>query len=262
MGDLFHFTILIDWGTERIRWTLDGEIDSLPNVVAFSKASPDPVAVGEEALRMLKDRPELEKAVPPPGILFADPEAMTALFAEIMQRACLLVPWNRRLLKPKVLASVPLGTTKLETRGFCQVLKTQAQSVILCEAPMAAALGAGYGETDAPFGMLDIGAGTMQVAVAAQGGLAHTVFRRDSIEGIHSFVEAFAKERRKMAPRILETLRRDGIRMTGGRTNVPEFVKSLSDLLEFPVHPAQTPEHAVCRGLLELAKDCKTLWKR
>ncbi len=310
MKERFHFTILIDWGTENIRWTLDGEIHSIPNIVAFSKHSPDPVAVGEAALPVLKTQPELTKVTPPPGILFADADAITALLLEILARACALVPWRRRLLKPWVLASVPLGCSKLEASGFAHALKMEVQSVVLCETPMAAALGAGYvAETQTPFGILELGAGNMQFAMMKEGGLFHPVshrrggrdldaalrrylkkqyhveatdpdlsnvkddwnrhethriggviLSRDELWSVYAgvltpFTEDIVEEFLRMDVSLRDHLHKDGLILTGGLARMPGLPEKLSELLECPVHSAQAPENAVCRGLLALSKE-------
>lgn len=143
--------VMFDWGTENIRWSLGGEIFSMRNEFA-----------------------------PPSGILFNDPERMDGQRREVLYRCAQLVPWFKRMIKPKILASVPLGSSGIETIGFVQILKKESQSVILCEAPMVAAMGCEYSEDNGkPFGILELGAGFSQFAVIQQCGIRiSTVIRR------------------------------------------------------------------------------------
>ncbi|MDD3155863.1 MAG: rod shape-determining protein [Victivallaceae bacterium] len=140
MPALFNVIVTLDWGMENIRWSLGGEIFSMQN-----------------------------KFAPPSGILFNNPEQMDKQHREVLSRCAQLVPWYKRLNRPKILASVPLGSSDIKTNGFVQILKKEAQSILLCEAPMAAAMGCGYSADNAkPFGILELAAGFSQFAVIQQ----------------------------------------------------------------------------------------------
>lgn len=289
MSDTFNMVVMLDWGTENIRWSLSGEIYSMPN---------------ESPL--------------PPGILFNDPARMEEQLREVFQRCMKLVPWHRRIIKPKILASVPLGISGIEASGFSHILKQTAQSVILCEAPVAAAMGCGYSEeNEKPVGILELGAGFSQFAVIQQCGIRvsaslrrggrdldaalkrhlkrqfhiepsdaelsavkhdwnrHETLRlggisveRDTVRQIYAaaltpLVEALQDALDGLTPEMTAVLKSDGIQMTGGLSQMPRLSEYLTERTGFPFHPAKNPEQAVMRGLLEMQKSLPSkLWRR
>lgn len=171
MPDTFNMTVLMDWGTETLRWTAGNEDLSMPNI-AVSPSQCKPVcAVGNDAIQLLKVHPEYYVLTPPAGILFDEPEVMAAQRLTMICLAGKALPWWKRLLHPKILVAVPLGTSGIESFGVRDVLKRQAQRIIFVYAPMAAAMGSGYdGYSEKAFTVLDIGAGFTQFAVIRQGG--------------------------------------------------------------------------------------------
>jgi len=171
MPDTFNMIVLMDWGTETLRWTAGDEDLSMPNI-AVSPSQCKPVcAVGNDAIQLLKVHPEYYVLMPPAGILFDEPDAMAAQRLTMIRLAGKALPWWKRLLHPKILVAVPLGTSGIESFGVRDVLKRQAQRIIFVYAPMAAAMGSGYdGYSEKAFAVLDIGAGFTQFAVIRQGG--------------------------------------------------------------------------------------------
>lgn len=170
MFGMFHMTILIDWGTETLRWSADRESFSMPNLAVSISSRQKVCAVGNEAATSLREHPEFHAIIPPPGFLFADSEAIAAQQHEILHQTAHGKPWWKRLQQPRVFATVPLGTTELEARGFSNMLKQETQCVILLEAPTAAAVGCSYRlEDEKLFAVLDLGAGFSQLAVFQKG---------------------------------------------------------------------------------------------
>ena len=166
MSGTFGMTILIDWGTETLRWSAEDESFSMPNLAVSVSNRQKVCAVGNEAATLLREHPEFHALVPPRGILFADTEAIIAQLHEIRQQTVREKPWWKRLLLPRIFAAVPLGTTEFEAHGFSRILKQEGRSVILIEAPTAAAAGSGYRrEEETLFAVLDLGAGFTQFAV-------------------------------------------------------------------------------------------------
>ena len=170
MFGMFHMTILIDWGTETLRWSADRESFSMPNLAVSISSRQKVCTVGNEAATLLREHPEFHAIIPPPGFLFADSEAIAAQQHEILHQTAHGKPWWKRLQQPRVFATVPLGTTELEARSFSNMLKQETQCVILLEAPTAAAVGCGYRlEDERLFAVLDLGAGFSQLAVFQKG---------------------------------------------------------------------------------------------
>mgnify|MGYP002708456069 FL=1 len=170
MFGVFHMTILIAWVTETLRWSADRESFSMPNLAVSISSRQKVCAVGNEAATSLREHPEFHAIIPPPGFLFTDSEAIAAQQHEILHQTAHGKPWWKRLQQPRVFATVPLGTTELEARGFSNMLKQETQCVILLEAPTAAAVGCSYRlEDEKLFAVLDLGAGFSQLAVFQKG---------------------------------------------------------------------------------------------
>ena len=90
-----------------------------------------------------------------------------------MVRAFLHKAAPGRLLKPRLLVSVPSGISEVAERAVVEAgLQAGGRRVYLMEEPLAAALGAGI-DIAQPEGhmVVDIGGGTTDVAVAALGGV-------------------------------------------------------------------------------------------
>lgn len=80
---------------------------------------------------------------------------------------------RRAFRKPRVSISVPSGITEIERKAVEEAAyQSGAREVFLVDEPIAAAIGAGVDITK-PFGNLivDIGAGTTDVAVVSVGGV-------------------------------------------------------------------------------------------
>jgi len=77
------------------------------------------------------------------------------------------------LVKPRIIISVPTGTTQVERRAVKESAESAgAREVYLIEEPMAAAIGAGLPITEPVASMIvDIGGGTTEVAVISLGGI-------------------------------------------------------------------------------------------
>ena len=118
MSGTFGMTILIDWGTDTLRWSAEDESFSMPNLAVSVSNRQKVCAVGNEAATLLREHPEFHALVPPRGILFADTEAIIAQLHEIRQQTVREKPWWKRLLLPRIFAAVPLGTTEFEAHGF------------------------------------------------------------------------------------------------------------------------------------------------
>ncbi|PMP68287.1 MAG: rod shape-determining protein [Thermodesulfobacterium geofontis] len=166
--------LAIDLGTANTSIYLKGRgiILTEPSVVAVKEDGryKRVLAVGEEAKRMLGKTPSNIKAVRPlrEGVI-ADFEVTEAMIRYFIQKV-----YNRGyFLKPRIIISVPSGTTQVERRAVKESAEgAGAREVYLIEEPMAAAIGAGLPITDPVANMIvDIGGGTTEVAVISLGGI-------------------------------------------------------------------------------------------
>ena len=162
----------IDLGTSNILVTVKGKgvVLKEPAVVATDLKTGAILATGHEAKEMLGRTPESIKAVKPmqDGVI-ADYTATRLMLKNILDKVC--EKYNSR--RPRAVVSVPYGITEVEERAVEEsVIYAGAREVYLVEEPMAAAIGAGL-PVEEPSGsmIVDLGAGTTEVAVISLGGI-------------------------------------------------------------------------------------------
>ena len=170
----FSKDLAIDLGTANTLIYLKGKgiILTEPSVVAVKEDGrlKRVIAIGEEAKRMIGKTPGSIKAIRPlrEGVI-ADFEVTEAMIRYFIQKV-----HNRGyLVKPRIMISVPSGTTQVERRAVKESAESAgAREVYLIEEPMAAAIGAGLPVTEPVANMIvDIGGGTTEVAVISLGGI-------------------------------------------------------------------------------------------
>lgn len=177
---IFSKDLAIDLGTANTLIYLEGKgvILKEPSVVAVKEDGryKKVLAVGDEAKKMLGKTPGTIKAVRPlrEGVI-ADFEVTEAMIRYFIQKV-----HNRSyLVKPRIIVSVPSGTTQVERRAVKESAESAgAREVYLIEEPMAAAIGAGLPITEPIANMIvDIGGGTTEVALISLGGivLSHSI---------------------------------------------------------------------------------------
>jgi rod shape-determining protein MreB len=166
----------IDLGTTNILVFLPGKgvVINEPSVVAVSK-SPDSrgsnkiLAIGAEAKQMIGRTPDDIIAYRPmkDGVI-ADYRVTEAMLKYFMRKAL-----GKNPFKPTVLISVPAGVTSTEKRAVIEAaLKAGAKNAYVVKEPILAAIGAGI-PIHEPMGrmVVDIGGGTIDVAVISLGGI-------------------------------------------------------------------------------------------
>ena len=162
----------IDLGTSNILVTVKdkGVILKEPAVVATDIKTGKILATGFEAKEMLGRTPETIKAIRPmrDGVI-ADYTATRLMLRNILRKVG--QKYNSR--KPRAVVGVPYGITEVEERAVEESATfAGAREVYLIEEPMAAAIGAGL-HVEKPSGnmVVDLGAGTTEVAVISLGGI-------------------------------------------------------------------------------------------
>lgn len=162
----------IDLGTSNILVTIKGKgvVLKEPAVVATDLKTGKILATGFEAKEMIGRTPETIKAVRPmnDGVI-ADYTATRLLLKNILKKVN--QKYNSR--RPRAVVGVPYGITEVEERAVEEsTIFAGAREVYLVEEPMAAAIGAGL-HVEEPSGnmIVDLGAGTTEVAVISLGGI-------------------------------------------------------------------------------------------
>jgi rod shape-determining protein MreB len=161
----------IDLGTTNVLVFIDGKgiVLNEPSVVAVSETN-EIVAVGVEAKRMLGRTPDTIHAYRPmkDGVI-ADYRVTEAMLRYFLRKA--LGKFN--IFKPDVLVSVPAGVSSTEKRAVIEAtLKAGARNVYVVKEPILAAIGANVPIYEPQGHMIvDIGGGTIDVAVISLGGI-------------------------------------------------------------------------------------------
>ena len=164
----------IDLGTANVLVYVDGKgvVIREPSVVAVDKTSGKVLQVGAAARNMLGRTPGNVVAMHPLKDGVISDHEMTVKMLQTLFRSIsstsLFTP------KPRVVISVPSGITEVEERTVINAAaEAGARRVYLIEEPLAAALGAGL-DIKNPTGhmVVDIGAGTTDIAVLSMNGVA------------------------------------------------------------------------------------------
>ncbi len=171
-NSLFSSDIGIDLGTGNTLVYVRGRgiVISEPSVVTVNDKTGQVVAVGQAAKNMLGKTPAHIRAVRPleHGVI-SDFEVTEELLTYLLEKA---QGGRTRMLGPRVVIGVPTGVTNVQSRAVRDAALTAgAREVFILEEPMAGAIGAKLPITEAVGTMvLDIGAGTTDIAVIALGG--------------------------------------------------------------------------------------------
>lgn len=162
----------IDLGTTCILVYLPGHgvVLNEPSVVAVSEEENTILAVGADAKEMIGRTPETIVAYRPmrDGVI-ADYRMTEVMLRHYIKKV--LGKWN--IFKPDVMISVPAGVTSTEKRAVIEAaVKAGAKNAYVIKEPILAAIGAGI-PIHEPRGhmIVDIGGGTIDVAVISLGGI-------------------------------------------------------------------------------------------
>jgi rod shape-determining protein MreB len=156
----------IDLGTANTLVYVSGKgiVLQEPSVVAIDEDRKLPLAVGEEAKKMLGRTPRNVVAVRPlrDGVI-ADFDTAELMLKHFIRR----VHEGRALVSPRIVIGIPSGVTGVERRAVMEAAsQAGARDVYLIDEPVAAAIGAGLPVAEATGNMIiDIGGGTTEVAV-------------------------------------------------------------------------------------------------
>jgi rod shape-determining protein MreB len=180
--------LAIDLGTANtvVFATGRGIVVDEPSIVAINNASDQTEAVGHAAHAMLGRTPGTITTIRPmrDGVI-ADADAAERMLGCFIKKAQGPGMWRRT----RVLIGIPAGITQTERRAVVEsAYRAKAREVHLVDESMAAALGAGLRVTE-PCGrmIVDIGAGTTDIAVVSLGG---TVYSRSVRTAGHHLDEA------------------------------------------------------------------------
>lgn len=173
---LLSHDIGIDLGTANILVFVRGKgiVVREPSVVAQHKKTKKFLAIGSEAKKMMGKTPSTITAFRPlkNGVIgdFDATIAMLKYFIEKVHESYGFLP---KIPRPKVVIGIPSGVTEVERRAVQEAaFSAGARKAYLIEEPMAAGIGANLPIMEAAGSMIvDIGAGTCEMAIISLGGI-------------------------------------------------------------------------------------------
>ncbi len=141
-----------------------------PSVVTVDAETWEPVYYGEKAKQTLGRTPESLLCVMPieHGVI-SDYDIAEMMLKNYMQQA-----FSNRIVRPRIMATLPAGLTELQHHSLANVVESGGgRNISVIEAPLAVAFGLGI-DFSKPHGTLivDIGAGTTDIAVISMGGIS------------------------------------------------------------------------------------------
>ena len=201
----------IDLGTENINVYVRGRgiVISEPTLVVLSKENRNTIRAGGEEARFLYGRsPDTLIAVSPiRNGQVADFDIAELMFRYFIRKAVGV----SYLGKPRIIISVPCGMDDVNRKALTEAIRMAgARHVFLIEKPFASAIGTGLPVYD-PIGSLvvDIGAGTTDIAVISLGGL---VVSQSVQVGGNKFKEAIADYLRRECNILIGSQTADNIK--------------------------------------------------
>jgi rod shape-determining protein MreB len=171
-SSLFSSDIGIDLGTANTLVYVRGKgiVITEPSVVAVNEKTGQVVAIGKDAKSMLgKTPPHIRTVRPLEHGVISDFEITEELLAYLIGKAA---GSRMKLFGPRVVIGVPTGVTNVQSRAVRDAARNAgAREAIILEEPVAGAIGAKLPVGEAVGTMvLDIGAGTTDIAVIALNG--------------------------------------------------------------------------------------------
>ena len=190
----------VDLGSANVRVFSHrtGEIFSEPSVVARDRRTHEIRAIGRAAEAMIARMPEsIVEVRPVRDGAIADFEATQSLLRTMVRRAHNPLAFRR----PRMVLSVPCELTQVESRALVQVARSAgAREVFLLAAPMAAALGAAVPAAERGGKLvIDIGAGTTEIAVVTLSGVVHARTMRLGGARLDEGVQSWLKKKLDVA---------------------------------------------------------------
>jgi rod shape-determining protein MreB len=194
--------LAVDLGAANTRIYLPGQgvVVDEPSVIALNIESNEVIAVGQEAKRLARRQPpEIRIAHPIKDGVIADCEAAGQMLSNLISRALT----NRSPARFSLLLCVPADITPLEQKAYEDAARRAgAGKATLVEEPYAAAAGADLNLRSARACMIvDLGAGTTDIAVISGGSVLHASTRRVGGGEIDRAIARYLHFERKMEVR-------------------------------------------------------------
>ncbi|MBQ8502712.1 MAG: rod shape-determining protein [Clostridia bacterium] len=164
----------IDLGTSSVKIFAEGKgiILSEQTALSYDKLNDEIIAIGSAAAEMTDRNPDsiiLQKPIQ--GGVVSDFSAMTEILSYFIKKIC-----KNQIFRPNMVISAPCCVTSLEKKTVIEsACSAGAGKVHIIDEPIVSALGAGL-SIEHPHGVMvvDIGAGTTDIAVITMGTVAYS----------------------------------------------------------------------------------------
>ena len=183
----------IDIGTSAITVFVQGKgiVSSESNAICYDSYTDDIVAIGNTAGQMFQKTPDsLILELPVVAGVVSNFSATAQIVAHYLNETC-----KKRIFRPNVIISAPSGGTPLEKKALIEAACTAgAGKVCLVDEPIVAALGAGL-SIEHPKGVMviDLGAGTTDIAVITMGTVAYSTTLKTSGDSMDEAICQYIK---------------------------------------------------------------------
>ena len=161
----------IDLGTSKtVIFSSSKVVLELPSMVTVDNETWEPVYYGEKAKQTLGRTPDSLVCVSPieHGVI-SDYD-----IAEMMLKEYMFEAFGSKIVRPRIMATLPAGLTELQHHSLANVVESGGgRNISVIEGPLAIAFGLEL-DFSKPHGTLivDIGAGTTDIAVVSMGGIS------------------------------------------------------------------------------------------
>ena len=161
----------IDLGTSKtVIFSSSKVVLELPSMVTVNAETWEPVYYGEKAKQTLGRTPESLSCIMPieHGVI-SDYDIAEMMLKNYMHQA-----FGSKIVRPKIMATLPAGLTELQHHSLSNVVESGGgRNISIIEGPLAVAFGLGL-DFSRPHGSLivDVGAGTTDIAVISMGGIS------------------------------------------------------------------------------------------
>lgn len=163
--------IAIDIGTKKtVLYSGSRVVLEQPSMVTVTADTREPIYFGEKAYQTLGRTPDsLTCVFPVQRSVIADYDAAEAMLREYMTTA-----FGKRIVRPRVMVVMPSGVTAMQHHSVADAVEASGgRDASTIEAPLAVAIGLGLDFNKPRGGMIiDIGAGTTDVATLSMGGIS------------------------------------------------------------------------------------------
>lgn len=199
----------IDLGSSKtVIFSSSKVVLELPSIVTVNSETWELVYYGEKAKQTMGRTPDSLICVSPieHGVI-SDYDIAEKMLKEYMKQA-----FGNKILRPRIIATLPAGLTELQHHSLSNVVEAGGgRDVSVIEGPLAVAFGLGL-DFSKPHGYLvvDIGAGTTDIAVISMGGIAICdSFKIASYDFDHQIIKYIRKEYNiEVGPLMAESIKK------------------------------------------------------